>query len=375
MPETANNKLRASRPQPRGVNPNKKASYNPKTPPKKKSGAVGIFITILCLAIVVVCLVPLFIGGDENKQASEPQALASHESIAASSSSNSSLGFSDSSSLVVDDGALQNPIPEGVNASTPKSTTSKQVVIRGDELNKIEENFKKPATQPQTNHTSSNNVAPKVQDNTPQAEVKEPLKVTSPDVAGESSRKFTNANYLTRQDSLVRTLQQEKKAQETKDKAQTAQTLAKASQVQTGDNSSRAMRANEKVKAQEKSSQAVASNTKSSVVSVENVPFSGQAIPGGSIELEHKNQAHFTVQVVAGSNKANLVEVSAGLQGRYWIYETSREGKPWFVLITGEYPNRAAAVDAASLLPSYVKGAKPFVKSFATVVDELHTRL
>ena len=81
------------------------------------------------------------------------------------------------------------------------------------------------------------------------------------------------------------------------------------------------------------------------------------------------------MQVVAGSNKANLVEVSAGLQGRYWIYETSREGKPWFVLITGEYPNRAAAVDAASLLPSYVKGAKPFVKSFATVVDELHTRL
>lgn len=373
MPETANNKLRASRPQPRGVNPNKKASYNPNTPPKKKSGAVGIFITILCLAIVVVCLVPLFIGGDEDK-ASEPQALASPEGLTQSTSSSSSLGFSNSSSLVVDEGALQNPIPEGVNASTPKSTTSKQVVISGDELNKIEENFKKPATQPQTNHTSSNNVAPKVQDNTPQAEVKEPLKVTSPDVAGESSRNLANVNYLTRQDSLVRTLQQEKKAQELKAQEQNAQ-LAKASQVQTGDNSSRAMRANEKVKAQEKSSQAVASNTKSSVVSVENVPFSGQAIPGGSIELEHKNQAHFTVQVVAGSNKANIVEVSAGLQGRYWIYETSREGKPWFVLITGEYPNRAAAIDAASLLPSYVKGAKPFVKSFATVVDELHARL
>ena len=115
----------------------------------------------------------------------------------------------------------------------------------------------------------------------------------------------------------------------------------------------------------------VKSSRAAGVVRPEQVPFSGLAIPGGSSELNYKNDAHYTLQVVAGRNRQNVVQVSAALSGRYWIYETVREGRPWYVLIVGEYPSRAGAQDALRQLPAAVRAAKPFAKSFAAVKQEM----
>lgn len=103
----------------------------------------------------------------------------------------------------------------------------------------------------------------------------------------------------------------------------------------------------------------------------ENVTPSGQAVPGGTAELATKNDRSYTVQIVASRNRDALVRVAAALMDRYWIYETSRERRPWYVLITGDYPNSAAAQNAISRLPGVLKTARPFVKSFGTVKQEI----
>ncbi len=110
---------------------------------------------------------------------------------------------------------------------------------------------------------------------------------------------------------------------------------------------------------------------RSGVLRPENVTFSGKAVPGGTAELAAKNDRSYTIQIVASRNKEALSKVAAALTDRYWIYETSRERRPWYVLITGDYPNSAAAQQAISRLPGVLKTAKPFVKSFGTVKQEI----
>ncbi len=366
--------------------------------PKKKSSA-GLFISILCLLIVILCLVPVILGGNFFSDDNDPKNIARTSSLS-DQSSTPDYGRT----IILDEGALAEPIPTGVDADTPDPTTRRSLTISGEELNQIEANFKKQASEQRSAEPASAPIPPLPQpeDQTPEQPVQsqnpapapapaptaEPAPVTpaqaeKPQEPGTQPPKEAAPQpvaqsapaqgKLERSDSLVRSMGvMPASAVQTSPSIRgnapaqnnNAQGLA-ASQGRAGDNSSRARRANETPKPESPATAA------SGIVRADQVPFTGQAVPGGSLELQDKNEAHFTVQVVAGRNRQSVIDVSAALSERYWVYETTMDGRPWYVLICGDYPSRQSALEAIARLPAAIKQARPFVKSFATVKDEI----
>ncbi len=339
--------------------------------PAKKRSYAGLFITIICIIIVLGCLGALFVGGSLFK-GEEPQEMrqVSDSSVPATSADASQLP-------VIDDGALQHAIPEGIEASTPPSSTQRSITLSGEELEQIEEAGSNRPDLPRRDvagsqvkrtdaaNASSATAADKADVQTlsraanalrqaaapaAQQEPQQPAEALSADEPAKPARKAADGAAAAVQPKAA--VNQEPAA---------AKSQPAAAQTPSADVSTRASAA----------SPARRGGASAGVVRPENVPFSGQAIPGGSSELAYKNDAHYTVQVVAGTQRERIVQVSAALQGRYWIYRTQRAGRPWYVLICGEYPNRAAALDAARQLPLSVRAAGPFAKSFAAVKAEM----
>ncbi|MCR5536044.1 MAG: AAA family ATPase [Succinivibrio sp.] len=108
-----------------------------------------------------------------------------------------------------------------------------------------------------------------------------------------------------------------------------------------------------------------------STIYARNVSSSGSAVPGSVQDLAALPRSHYTLQVVASRDRAAVTEVASALSGKYWIYETVREGKPWFVLITGDYASAREAMRGVNTLPRSLRGAGPFAKSFGTVRSEI----
>lgn len=101
------------------------------------------------------------------------------------------------------------------------------------------------------------------------------------------------------------------------------------------------------------------------------IPFTGEAIPGSVSEIAFKDNSHYTIQVVSAYSRVRAVEVSAGVKGRYWIYETVRNNRPWYVLISGDYATADEARSAVNNLPRALMASGPFVKKFSQVKFEM----
>ncbi len=74
---------------------------------------------------------------------------------------------------------------------------------------------------------------------------------------------------------------------------------------------------------------------------------------------------NFTVQVAAAHNEANIkrLETKLPLVQPHYVYRTTRNGKPWFILIYGSYAGKQAALAARDALPSeFRKGSTPWVR-------------
>lgn len=98
---------------------------------------------------------------------------------------------------------------------------------------------------------------------------------------------------------------------------------------------------------------------------------SGSAVEGSTAELSNIANSHFTVQIVSASNRANIKAAAQGLNGKYWILETRRNNRPWYVLCSGDYASRAEAAAAATRIPRSVsQGATPFAKSISDLKGE-----
>ncbi|MCR5085129.1 MAG: SPOR domain-containing protein, partial [Succinivibrionaceae bacterium] len=97
------------------------------------------------------------------------------------------------------------------------------------------------------------------------------------------------------------------------------------------------------------------------------VPFSGEAVPGSESEIDGKDSGHYTVQVLASYRRADVVQGSAGVSGRYWIYQTTYNGRPWYVLISGDYATAREAQASIASLPAELRAGGPFVQRFGTV--------
>jgi DamX protein len=85
---------------------------------------------------------------------------------------------------------------------------------------------------------------------------------------------------------------------------------------------------------------------------------------------------HYVVQLIAAHAKpkfdAFLASSARGV--KVYTYATRRDGKPWYVAVTGPYPDQAAARAAIERLPKSLRDQKPWLRSVASVQADIRTK-
>lgn len=82
----------------------------------------------------------------------------------------------------------------------------------------------------------------------------------------------------------------------------------------------------------------------------------------------------FTVQLLGSSSRANVADFVRRHAGSplYW-FEARYQGNPWYVVMHGAYPSRAAAQSAATALSGELGRLEPWIRSIGTIKGELFT--
>ncbi|WP_413723559.1 SPOR domain-containing protein [Sodalis sp. RH24] len=93
------------------------------------------------------------------------------------------------------------------------------------------------------------------------------------------------------------------------------------------------------------------------------------ASAGGSIQAAPAG--YYTVQISSASQATTLNAYAKKQQlGQYWVYETRRDGKPWYVLVSGVYPTSAQAKSAVAQLPADIQAKKPWAREIGQVKQD-----
>lgn len=375
---------------------------------KKKHGSAGIFITVVCLAIAAACLVPLFMGsslfGSDEDELKERIANAEEQSsltipkeepkqdplskagITAEDTQKAKETSSDplrqghgtnldlrassdhgtADEAKVDDGGLLPDIQDGLEANTPNSDSKNSVVLKGKTLDAIEKSEAGSGNDPDLPRPG---VGGSVNNENTKAEDKTDTNTSSDVVILKRENNILHADEIKAEDEAIAKAKAEevRKLAELKSK-QEAEAKAKEEALKKA--------ADAKAKAlDDEKAQAVASKNKKESSSKKVATYKGQprgdGIPGGSSELKAKDPKHYALQVIAGRNRASVVEASGAISGRYWIYETTRERKPWYVLVTGDYASAKEAMSHVKDLPASLRAVGPFSKSFGRIQVEM----
>lgn len=79
----------------------------------------------------------------------------------------------------------------------------------------------------------------------------------------------------------------------------------------------------------------------------------------------------YTIQLSGATHRGSLNAWARqqNLTG-YHVYETQRNGQPWYVLVRGSYATSAEAKQAISTLPEAVRAKSPWVKPLSQVRKE-----
>lgn len=82
--------------------------------------------------------------------------------------------------------------------------------------------------------------------------------------------------------------------------------------------------------------------------------------------------SHYTLQLSSASRSdtLNAYAKQQNLQ-HFMVYETKRDGKPWYVLVSGNYASSAEAKRAIATLPADVQAKKPWVRPVQQVQQDL----
>lgn len=93
----------------------------------------------------------------------------------------------------------------------------------------------------------------------------------------------------------------------------------------------------------------------------------------GAAWLRARDPAHYTLQLLSTHSEGNVARfISAHhLGGDVASFHVRRAGQPWYTVVRGDYPNRAAAQAAAAHLPTSLKGVKPWVRRFDGIQAQL----
>lgn len=340
---------------------------------KSGKGYAGILITCIVIAIILACLIPLFVGGNlwpsNNKKSVESVAEVGNSTVS------STYVDDENSTPTLDDGILNEKLSEGLEVVGKEKTTEHEVVLQGKDLENIEGKASSNTDTTTTVQSTENVDKTQEVEKTEKATNTETEKV---DVnAALDAQKITRSNNALHEADIV-AKKENQKAQEQEQK-KSLETASKSESVKVVDNKKENTIANTNTKVNTSSDvvsdKALASAKKRytgpKFVIPENVPFTGEAIPGARAEILAKDDSHYTVQVVAASDKQKVIDCSAGLIGRYWIYETRHDNAPWFVLIAGDFADAKEAHNVAVSMPRAIAPAKPFIKTFSRVKEEM----
>ncbi|EJP7155762.1 cell division protein DamX [Salmonella enterica] len=102
-------------------------------------------------------------------------------------------------------------------------------------------------------------------------------------------------------------------------------------------------------------------------------PVAGGGKSAGNIgALKSAPSSHYTLQLSSSSNYDNLNgwAKKENLKN-YVVYETTRNGQPWYVLVTGMYASKEDAKRAVSTLPADVQAKNPWAKPLHQVQADL----
>lgn len=98
----------------------------------------------------------------------------------------------------------------------------------------------------------------------------------------------------------------------------------------------------------------------------------GTKSTGNVGSLKSAPSSHYTLQLSSSSNYDNLNgwAKKENLKN-YVVYQTTRNGQPWYVLVTGVYASKDDAKRAVSTLPADVQAKNPWAKPLHQVQADL----
>ncbi|UAY92480.1 SPOR domain-containing protein [Pectobacterium polaris] len=125
-----------------------------------------------------------------------------------------------------------------------------------------------------------------------------------------------------------------------------------------------------------------ASNTKPAANSAPKAPVASKpaanakaapAAAGQNVSVQNAPASSFTLQLSSASRSDTLKAYAKQHNlAHSWVYETKRDGKSWYVLVTGVYASSAEAKQAIAALPAEVQAKKPWVKPIRQVKQDLN---
>lgn len=102
-------------------------------------------------------------------------------------------------------------------------------------------------------------------------------------------------------------------------------------------------------------------------------PAPAPAAPAGGVRREDwllaQAPGHYALQLMATPREKGVKDFirARGLGDEAAYFRFSKGGEPWYAVVYGMYPSRAAADAVAGDMPGNLRGIKPWVRSFASI--------
>ncbi len=443
-----------------------KSTVNKSHVNKKKGNSTGMLISVVCIIIVLLCLIPVFFGTSifdkilGNKPEENLPTKIEIRSPDLDENENSRLSFGDedtqkegspraipddtpenrakwgsADNAVTDEGALPEQVTGGVEAENVKPQTEKSVTLQGEALEAIEgreadaksEHPRRGLDGSLKNANNEEQSAPNMASVSPAAadsSVQDKQEESAPKNGEEN--KVREAVLLTRQDSVLykdriakenevialreQALKEQREKQQraamaasidedrkikeiadsvtpkdedpvdAKKNTKSESTPAAKPQVTTAQTETNENKTTQITNPLEQSVDSKTNqNKKAKPVSAaarnsESLRTNHRAVSGNSEELYNRDGTHFALQVRAGSDIDDLRRAASYIDGTYYIYKTYRQGRPWYVLITGNFATQREAMAESRKLPESIRAAGPFAKSFERIKTEMRTQ-
>lgn len=112
--------------------------------------------------------------------------------------------------------------------------------------------------------------------------------------------------------------------------------------------------------------------TKPATTPAPSAPATAAKSAGDVIALTSAPASNYTLQLSSSSNYNNLDGWAKQVKLKdYVVYETKRNGKPWYVLVSGIYASKDEAKRAVATLPVDVQAKNPWTKPLSQVQSDL----